>query len=77
MRQPDFTFDKSSDQLGILAEQVISFSDAARELPRRRGGRKVNISTLYRWASVGGSALVFRRSVSGISSQTRFSVSGP
>jgi Protein of unknown function (DUF1580) len=34
-------------------ETLISFAQAADELPRRRRGRKTHVSTLYRWATVG------------------------
>jgi hypothetical protein len=34
-------------------ETVLSLTDAAATLPRRRGGRRVNTATLYRWASHG------------------------
>jgi hypothetical protein len=39
--------------IDTINESVISFSQAADELPRRRRGRKAHISTLYRWATVG------------------------
>jgi hypothetical protein len=44
----EYTFD-------IADEQLISLSEAAklRSLPRRRGGRRPHISTLFRWASRG------------------------
>jgi Protein of unknown function (DUF1580) len=34
-------------------ETVLSLTDAAARLPRRRGGKRVNVATLYRWASHG------------------------
>jgi Protein of unknown function (DUF1580) len=34
-------------------EHIVTFSQAADDLPRRRRGRKTHISTLYRWATVG------------------------
>jgi hypothetical protein len=34
-------------------ETVLSLTDAAARLPRRRGGKRVNVATLYRWASNG------------------------
>ena len=37
----------------LFAEELMSLSDAARALPRRRGGRKVNVSTVYRWTTTG------------------------
>jgi hypothetical protein len=35
------------------AETLISLADAAKAVPRRRGGRGTHVSTLYRWATVG------------------------
>ncbi len=35
------------------SETLISLADAAGELPRRRRGRKVHVSCLYRWSTVG------------------------
>ena len=37
----------------LLREELLSLSDAARLLPRRRGGRKVHTTTLYRWTATG------------------------
>src|SRR4051794_26071708 len=37
----------------ISAESVITLANAAEALPRRRGGRKTHVSTLYRWATIG------------------------
>jgi hypothetical protein len=34
-------------------ESVISLSEAARHLPRRRGGKKPHVSCLYRWTAAG------------------------
>ena len=39
--------------IDTTAETVLSLAPAADELPRRRRGRKTNVSTLYRWATVG------------------------
>jgi hypothetical protein len=36
-----------------LEEAILSLADAVTVLPRRRGGRKVHIATLYRWADPG------------------------
>jgi Protein of unknown function (DUF1580) len=36
-----------------LSEQVLSFSAAARRLPRLRGERPISPSTLWRWATHG------------------------
>jgi hypothetical protein len=34
-------------------ETLLSFAEATKGLPRRRGGRKPHVSTLYRWADGG------------------------
>ena len=34
-------------------EVIISLKDAAEMLPKRRGGKCVNVSTLYRWTTIG------------------------
>jgi Protein of unknown function (DUF1580) len=39
--------------IDIANEDIMTFSQAAEWLPRRRKGRKVAASTLWRWASVG------------------------
>ena len=36
-----------------LSEHVLSLADAARILPKRRGGRRVHVATVYRWISHG------------------------
>ena len=36
-----------------LAENILSFADACRALPRRRRGRKPSTSTLWRWSTRG------------------------
>jgi hypothetical protein len=36
-----------------LDEDLFSFPDAPESLPRRRGGRKIHVSTWYRWATIG------------------------
>jgi hypothetical protein len=36
-----------------ISEALISFAEAARMVPRRRGGRGTHISTIYRWATLG------------------------
>jgi len=35
------------------SETLISLADAAGELPRRRRGRRVHVSCLYRWSTAG------------------------
>ena len=39
--------------IDLLTETVLSLSDAAAALPRRRGGRKVHPSCVYRWVQRG------------------------
>lgn len=34
-------------------ETVVSLTEAAKELPKRRAGKKPHVATLYRWASRG------------------------
>lgn len=34
-------------------ETVISLLDAAKSMPRRRGGRRPHVSCLYRWTTAG------------------------
>jgi hypothetical protein len=41
-----------------LTEQIISLSEAAKLLPRRRGGKKTNVATLYRWTNRGLKGIV-------------------
>jgi hypothetical protein len=36
-----------------IDETVISLADAANELPRRRRGRRVHVSCVYRWSTTG------------------------
>ena len=39
--------------IDVFAEQLVSLTEAAGLLPRRRRGRKPAVQTLYRWASHG------------------------
>lgn len=39
--------------IDIITETVVTFSEACRHLPRRRRGRKVHPSTIWRWAKHG------------------------
>ncbi len=34
-------------------ETVLSFTEAAKGLPRRRGAKRPHVSTIYRWSSSG------------------------
>ncbi len=36
-----------------IDETIITFADAVKELPRRRRGRKVHVSCIYRWSTSG------------------------
>ena len=40
-------------RIDIAREQLLTLSEAAKLLPRRRGGKKTHSATLYRWASRG------------------------
>ncbi len=46
--------------IDLVAENVMSLSEAAKSnaLPRRRRGRRPNVSTLYRWARKGCNGVV-------------------
>ena len=37
----------------VLGEETLTLAEAARALPRLRKGKKVHVSTLYRWISRG------------------------
>jgi hypothetical protein len=37
----------------LIAEELLPFAEAARIVPRRRGGKATSPATLYRWAKVG------------------------
>ncbi len=39
--------------IDISAEAVVSLTEAAKRLPRRRKGRRPNVATLYRWGHTG------------------------
>ncbi len=39
--------------IDTTGESIITFSQAADELPRRRRGRKTHVSTFYRWSTAG------------------------
>lgn len=39
-------------------EQLLSLADAARNLPRRRRGKRPHISTVYRWTTHGCKGVV-------------------
>jgi len=37
----------------LTSEEVITLTEAATRLPRLRGGKRIHLSTLYRWAQNG------------------------
>jgi hypothetical protein len=39
--------------INVTSEQTISLTEAAKLLPRRRGGKAVHVSCLYRWTTNG------------------------
>src|SRR5262245_27373486 len=39
--------------IDTTSETVVSFTEAVRLLPRRRGGKRPDVSTLYRWSADG------------------------
>ena len=39
--------------IDISMEKVMGFGEAIDHLPRRRAGKKCNISTFYRWSQIG------------------------
>jgi hypothetical protein len=39
--------------IDAATEQIVTFSQAADELPRRRRGRKTHVSTFFRWSTAG------------------------
>jgi hypothetical protein len=44
--------------IDTTVEKPIPLTEAAAELPRRRRGKKTNVSTLYRWATAGCKGVV-------------------
>lgn len=44
--------------LNLLDEDVVSLSQAAKELPRLRNNRPVSPVTLYRWAKYGSKSVI-------------------
>jgi hypothetical protein len=39
--------------IDISTETVVSLTEATRHLPERRGGKRPNVATLYRWTNEG------------------------
>ena len=39
--------------IDLANEQVVTFTELARRLPRRRGGRPTHVSTIHRWRQRG------------------------
>jgi hypothetical protein len=48
-----FAFLREAFMIDSTTETLISLSEAAKAVPRRRKGRKTHLSTIYRWATVG------------------------
>ena len=44
---------KEQSVIDTKAERLLSLADAARELPRCRGGKRPHIATVYRWTTNG------------------------
>src|SRR5947209_2490630 len=44
---------REAKMIDFASEDLLTLSQAADELPRRRRGRKTHVSTLYRWATAG------------------------
>jgi hypothetical protein len=40
-------------EINAFEEEVLTFAQAAKILPRRRSGKKTHVCTLYRWATCG------------------------
>lgn len=47
-------FRKGSIMAIDLSEKLYSFTKIAKKLPKRRGGKRVHVSTIFRWASKNG-----------------------
>jgi len=39
--------------IDVFNEEVVSFAEAAKRLPKVRNGKKLHLSTLFRWAQAG------------------------
>lgn len=39
--------------IDLRTEQAISLAEATRYLPKGRGGKKLHVTTLHRWCSIG------------------------
>jgi hypothetical protein len=44
--------------IDALTEDLISLATAAKSLPTRRGGKRPNVSTIYRWTVAGCKGVV-------------------
>ena len=54
------------------ADELLTFAQAAVVLPKRRQGKKVNISTLRRWATRGSQGIVLEtRKLGGLTYTSR------
>jgi hypothetical protein len=47
------TATKKGAGMDISKERLLTLSEAAKLLPRRRGGKKTHVASLYRWSKVG------------------------
>ena len=43
--------------IDIQTETIVSLTEAAQRLPSRRAGKRVNVSTLWRWATSGSKGI--------------------
>jgi hypothetical protein len=52
-REPPHSVWGQCKVIDTTSETLLTLAQAADDLPRRRKGRKTNISTLYRWSQAG------------------------
>lgn len=48
-----FQFAGSDMAIDVFDEQVVTLGEAAKKLPRLRNGKKLHLSTLFRWSQRG------------------------
>jgi Protein of unknown function (DUF1580) len=53
-----FAFLREAFMIDSTTETLISLTEAAKTVPRRRRGRKTHLSTIYRWATIGVRGIV-------------------
>jgi len=51
--------------IDFQSEELISLADAAKLLPRRRAGRPVHVSCVYRWTQLGVKGIILESSQCG------------